>query len=220
MYDLDGREGENSVTLIVSAMVGQYSVLAADRKQSNLFTILIGKSFLKDITKIRLVSGVAFSGTGRASILNDIKMDFTHEIKEHPEKFLVDDKLSYFNKKSDFKGLNFVASLQLNTGDFLHKFYLQGKDSYYNHIEHSGAVIETNPFNIMVLQPADIDFEDALNECIKIFSGSEQDTEEMIILKMKKIFTQYSQKSKFVSSDFDIVFQASGKESSIRYILN
>lgn len=200
------------MTLIVSAMIGQYSILAADRKQSNLFTILIGKSFLKDITKIRLVSGIAFSGTGRASILNKIKSDFTTIIHRNPEDLLVDDKLKYFNQISDFKGLNFVVSLQLSTGEYLHKFYLQGKDSYYNHFELSNNRNNSNPFKIMVLQPADIDFEDTLNYCINAFANSENESKETIVLKMKNIFKHYSQKSKFVSSNFDIVFQSDNKD--------
>lgn len=207
------------MTLIVSAMIGQYSVLAADRKQSNLFTILIGKSFLKDITKIRLVSGIAFSGTGRASILNKIKSDFTTIIHKNPQELLVDDKLKYFNKISDFKGLNFVVSLQLSTGEYLHKFYLQGKNSYYKHFEISNNRKTSNPFNIMVLQPADIDFDEALNYCINAFASSENESKETIVLKMKNIFKHYSKKSKFVSSDFDIVFQGDNKDE-IPIIIN
>jgi hypothetical protein len=200
-------------------MIGQYSVLAADRKQSNLFTILIGKSFLKDITKIRLVSGIAFSGTGRASILNKIKSDFTTIINKSPQELLVDDKLKYFNKISDFKGLNFVVSLQLSTGEYLHKFYLQGKNSYYKHFELSNNRKTSNPFNIMVLQPADIDFDEALNYCINAFASSENESKETIVLKMKNIFKHYSKKSKFVSSDFDIVFQVDNKDE-IPIIIN
>lgn len=207
------------MTLIVSAMIGQYSVLAADRKQSNLFTILIGKSFLKDITKIRLVSGIAFSGTGRASILNKIKSDFTTIIHKNPQELLVDDKFKYFNKISDFKGLNFVVSLQLSTGEYLHKFYLQGKNSYYKHFEISNNRKTSNPFNIMVLQPADIDFDEALNYCINAFASSENESKETIVLKMKNIFKHYSKKSKFVSSDFDIVFQGDNKDE-IPIIIN
>lgn len=195
------------MTLIVSAMIGQYSVLAADRKQSNLFTILINRSFLKDITKIRLVSGVAFSGTGRASILNEIKEDFTRIIQDQPEKILVDNRLDYFNQKSDFKGLNFVVTLKLSTGEFLHKFYLQGSDYYSNHIERSGIKAKINPFNIMVLQPADVEFNDALNYCISTFKDIEHNDKCNIIEKMKTIFMHYSKQSKFVSSEFDIVFQ-------------
>jgi hypothetical protein len=200
-------------------MIGQYSVLAADRKQSNLFTILIGKSFLKDITKIRLVSGIAFSGTGRASILNKIKSDFTTIIHKNPQELIVDDKLKYFNKISDFNGLNFVVSLQLSTGEYLHKFYLQGKNSYYNHFELSNNRKTSNPFNIMVLQPADIDFDEALNHCINAFSSSENESKETIVLKMKNIFKHYSKKSNFVSSDFDIVFQGDNKDE-IPIIIN
>lgn len=205
------------MTLIVSAMVGQYSVLAADRKQSNLFTILINKSFLKDITKIRVVSGIAFSGTGRASILNEIKDDFTKIIEETPEKILVDDRLDYFNNKSDFKGLNFVVTLQLSTGVFLHKFYLQGTDGYYNHVERSDIKPKINPFNIMVLQPADVEFNDALNYCIEVFKNSTGD-KHAIISKMKLIFSHYSKTSKFVSGDFDIVFQNDGEKTTIMNI--
>lgn len=203
------------MTLIVSAMIGQYSVLAADRKQSNLFTILINRSFLKDITKIRVVSGIAFSGTGRASILNEIKDNFTKIIEENPEKLLVDDRLDYFNNKSDFKGLNFLVTLQLSTGEFIHKFYLQGTDGYYNHIERSDVKPKINPFNIMVLQPADVEFSDALNYCIEIFKNMTNDDKYTIILKMKAIFSQYSKQSKFVSGDFDIVFQKEGEQTTI-----
>jgi hypothetical protein len=208
------------LTLIVSAMIGKYSVLAADRKQSNLFTILINKSFLEDITKIRLVSGIAFTGTGRASILNDIKADFAQLINKDPLKLLSDDKIDYFNNKSDFKGLNFVITLQLNTGDFLHKFYLQGKNSYSNYIEHSNNRVNSNPFNIMVLQPADIDFNSSLKYCIKIFNDINNDDKGTIILKMKEIFNTYSKASKFVSSDFDIVFQNKNEESIIINVLS
>lgn len=196
-------------------MIGEYSVLAADRKQSNLFTILINRSFLKDITKIRLVSGVAFSGTGRASILNDIKEDFTQIIQEQPEKLLVDDRLDYFNHKSDFKGLNFVFTLQLSTGEFIHKFYLQGSDEYSSHIERSGIKPKINPFNIMVLQPADVEFNDALNYCIATFKDIEHNEKHNIIEKMKTIFLHYSKQSKFVSSDFDIVFQGDDEANII-----
>jgi len=203
------------VTLIVSGMIGKYSILAADRKQSNLFTILINNSFLKDITKIRLVSGVAFSGTGRASILNAIKDDFTRLINETPQKLLIDDKIYYFNHISDFKGLNFVVTMQLNTGVFIHKFYLQGKDSYYNHIESSSNKSENNPYNIMVLQPADVDIDDILKYCIGVFSNSENDNKEAIIQKLKIIFETYSKASKFVSADFDVVFQSADEASTI-----
>lgn len=203
------------MTLIVSGMIGKYSILAADRKQSNLFTILINNSFLKDITKIRLVSGVAFSGTGRASILNAIKDDFTRLINETPQKLLIDDKIYYFNHISDFKGLNFVVTMQLNTGVFIHKFYLQGKDSYYNHIESSSNKSENNPYNIMVLQPADVDIDDILKYCIGVFSNSENDNKEAIIQKLKIIFETYSKASKFVSADFDVVFQSADEASTI-----
>lgn len=210
------------MTLIVSAMIGQYSVLAADRKQSNLFTILIGKSFLKDITKIRLVSGVAFSGTGRASILNKIKADFTEIIHKNPENILEDDKLTYFNNVSDFKGLNFVVSMPLNTGKYLHKFYLQGKDSYYNYYEYPNDRKTSNPLNVMVLQPADIDFDTALKYCLEAFQDIEYIDKETILLKMKEIFKYFSTASKFVSADFDIVFQGDhGDDSStILYMPN
>lgn len=196
-------------------MIGKYSILAADRKQSNLFTILINNSFLKDITKIRIVSGVAFSGTGRASILNAIKDDFTHLINESPEKLLLDDKINYFNHISDFKGLNFVVTMQLNTGAFIHKFYLQGKDSYYNHVESSNNKSETNPYNIMVLQPADVDIDSILKYCINVFENSKNDDKDAIIQKLKTIFDTYSKASKFVSADFDVVFQSADEEASI-----
>lgn len=196
-------------------MIGKYSILAADRKQSNLFTILINNSFLKDITKIRLVSGVAFSGTGRASILNAIKDDFAHLINESPEKLLLDDKINYFNHISDFKGLNFVVTMQLNTGAFIHKFYLQGKESYYNHVESSNNKSETNPYNIMVLQPADVDIDSILKYCINVFENSKNDDKDAIIQKLKTIFDTYSKASKFVSADFDVVFQSADEEASI-----
>lgn len=203
------------MTLIVSGMIGKYSILAADRKQSNLFTILINNSFLKDITKIRLVSGIAFSGTGRASILNAIKDDFTNLIKENPEKLLLDNKINYFNHISDFKGLNFVVTMQLNTGAFIHKFYLQGKNSYYNHVESSNNKSEINPYNIMVLQPADVNIDDALKYCIDVFKNSINDNKETIIQKLKIIFDTYSKESKFVSADFDVVFQSANEEPII-----
>lgn len=203
------------MTLIVSGMIGKYSILAADRKQSNLFTILINNSFLKDITKIRLVSGVAFSGTGRASILNAIKDDFAHLINESPEKLLLDDKINYFNHISDFKGLNFVVTMQLNTGAFIHKFYLQGKESYYNHVESSNNKSETNPYNIMVLQPADVDIDSILKYCINVFENSKNDDKDAIIQKLKTIFDTYSKASKFVSADFDVVFQSADEEATI-----
>lgn len=203
------------MTLIVSGMIGKYSILAADRKQSNLFTILINNSFLKDVTKIRLVSGVAFSGTGRASILNEIKDDFTHLINKSPEKLLLDDKINYFNHISDFKGLNFVVTMELNTGVFIHKFYLQGKDSYYNHVESSNNKSEANPHNIMVLQPADVDIDSILKYCINVFDNSKNDDKDTIIQKLKTIFDTYSKASKFVSADFDVVFQSADEEATI-----
>lgn len=214
------RLGESSVTLIVSAMVGQYSVLAADRKQSNLFTTLIGKSFLRDTTKIRLIHGVVFTGGGRVFILDKIKADFTAIIQKDPEELLVDDKLKYFNQISDFNGLNFVVALPLKDEQYLHKFYLQGKDSYYNYFEHSNDRLALNPFNVMALPPADVSFDDALKYCIKLFNSSEDMSKEAILLKMRTIFKYYSRVSKFVSSDFDIVFQSHGDEPTIINVPN
>lgn len=199
---------ESDVTLIVSAMIGKYSILVADRKQSNLFTTLIGKSFLKDVTKIRLVSGVAFTGSGRVFILDKVKAHFTTIIERNPEELLWDDKLKYFNKISDFKGLHFVVSLPLKQEMYLHKFYLQVKNSYHNHFEYSNNRIISNPFNIMALPPSDVDFDDALKYCVEIFNNSESINKETIVLKMRTIFKHYSKASKFVSSDFDIVFQS------------
>lgn len=208
------------MTLIVSAMIGQYSVLAADRKQSNFFTTLIGKSFLRDTTKIRLINGIAFTGGGRVFILDKIKAEFTAIIKKDPEELLLDDKLKYFNNISDFNGLNFVVALPLKDKKYLHKFYLQGKESYYNYFEHSNDILDLNKFNIMALPPADVSFDEVLKYCIELFKNSEDMTKETILLKMRTIFKYYSSVSKFVSSDFDIVFQNHDDESIIINVPN
>lgn len=72
----------------------------------------------------------------------------------------------------------------------------------------------------MVLQPADIDFNNSLKYCIKIFNDINNDDKETIILKMKEIFNTYSKASKFVSSDFDIVLQNKNEESIIINVLS
>lgn len=207
------------MTLIVTAMIGNYSVIAADRKQSNLFTILIGKSFLKDTTKIEISSNFIYTGTGRVSILNKIKKYFKISINNN-KNIIPSEIVNFLDHHSDFNGLNFVSISKNSEQEFIHQFYFQDINKYIPYTLNSKTKDLNNKYNVITLNPADINFKTSIYIAKKEIENLESFEKEDIVNSFKKIFKHFSVNSKFVSSEFDIVFLSNNEISPIINIKN
>lgn len=209
------------MTLIVTAMIGNYSIMAADRKQTIDPNFWMFQNFVPDITKIILHDGVAFTGSGNASILDIIKQYYKNLIDKDINKVLLD-HTKYFNETSDFKGLNFVTSTVITGGIFLNIFHLQDEKSYYIVYIRSDQIYNNDAFKIVILPPSDINpfVFDIKNCCETEFLKLVIYDEYSIINALKNIFKIVNTKSKQVSSDFDVVFLPISNGNDIKYIKN
>lgn len=195
------------MTLIVTAMIGDYSIMAADRKQSihpdfDVFSFFIPKP--EDTTKIILHNGVAFTGSGNSLILDRIKSYYKSLIDININE-IVEDKSTYFESVSDFKGLNFAISMVITDCVFLNVFHFQNDDKYLYKAIRSDVIYDSK-FKIVILPPSDVDYSNIFNYCQLEFSKLISYNENSIVVALKKIFRKISNESKYVSSDFDVVF--------------
>lgn len=212
------------MTLIVTAMIGNYSIMAADRKQSlnpnfEYLSKLINFNSFEDVSKIVLKENCFFSGTGNASILHSIKEYYIDLIDNDIDKITTDNS-KYFEEKSDFNGLNFVISTCLNSGVFLNMFYIQESNKYIFNFLRSDFEIPNNNFKISILNPPDIKNNFIFEYCNKEFSKLNKFDSQTITKSFKKIFRFFSDESKYISSDFNIVFFEKNKVPYIKYIKN
>lgn len=207
------------MTLIVTAMIGNYSIMAADKKQTIDPYFSLFQHLVPDTTKIVLHKGIAFTGSGNANILDDIKSHYINLINNEIIK-ITEDQSSYFNKISDFNGLNFTICAILSSGVFLNIFYLQNSTQYIFKFFRSDHQIENNNFKIGILYPPDIKYDSVFEYSYKEFSKLHNLDKISIIDSLKNIFKKFSTESKFISADFDVVFLEKDKTYFIENIEN
>lgn len=214
------------MTIVLTAMIGKYCIMAADRKESYNLSSFIGRINQKlrppsEVNKIVIANNNSFSGTGSVRVLNVFKKYFKNIALKTPHKlYNINEYIELFNKKSDFDGLNFCVISPISDG-FISTMY------YYLDKKYTSYMISSNmgykKGKGQILGPSDIIYNDLMSEylnMIELLSNEDDINEQIIIDYLKVFFKRNSKKSKYVSSNFDIVFHSLAENVKTLLIAN
>lgn len=211
------------MTLIVTALIGDYALIAADSKQSYHYNTNLQRTIASvhppTDSRITNANGSFFVGSGNTDVLADLNFHFSKTATITPEKlFDFDSNLKVVESISDFDRLHYITLLRTSSGDFVDVSYVQTSDT--DHIIYKFETLTPVDYNFVVIPPMDLDGE-YLNEGLEYYIKRMPEINDFHIIEAVTEFYRVAKNlSDYISSGFHLILLHKSKPDIIKFIPN
>lgn len=211
------------MTLIVTALIGDYALIAADSKQSYHYNTMLQKTIVSvhPFTDSRITSanGSFFVGSGNTDVLNELNLHFSATANINPEQlFDFNSNLKVVQKNSDFDRLHYITLLRKASGGFVDVSYVQINDT--DHIIYKFETKTPVDYDFVVIPPMDLDGE-YLNEGLEYYIKRMPEINDIYIIEAITEFYRVTRNlSDYISSGFHFILLHKSNPDIVKFIQN
>lgn len=195
------------MTLIVSAMIGDYALIAASRNRNYIYSkekeCMVLTPSTKKESKILIVNDVVLVGSCNVNLLKKYNKYFSNIAKKDPEDLKKYEKhLEYFGDNSDFDRVNYYMMFRSKNNQIYQNLYCQTDDIL--HEAQQWKLVKGDDYGFIVVPPFDLDGQEVFDRLNYLFSIMLDKSLNSIINVLKQLYTECSDVSPFVPSGFHL----------------
>lgn len=196
------------MTLIVTAMIGDYALIAASRNRNYIYNkekeCMESTPLTKKESKILIVNDVVLVGSCNVELLKKYNKYFSNIAHNAPEDLKKYKKhLQYFGDNSDFDRVNYYIMFRTKTNQIYQTLYCQTDE--ISHEAHKWKLVKSDDYGFYIVPPCDLDGQEVFDRLDYLFSIMPDNSLNSITAVLKQIYTECSDVTPFVTSGFDLV---------------
>lgn len=211
------------MTLIVTAIIGEYALIAANRNINHVYDIekkcMVLTPLTKKESKILIVNDVVLVGSCNVGLLKKYNKYFSTIAKKDPEDLIKYEKhLEYFGDNSDFDRVNYYMMFRSKANKIYQNLYCQTDEE--SHEAHQLQLVQGDDYGFYIVPPFDLDGQEIFDRLDYLFSIMPDKSLNSITNVIKQLYTECSDVSPFVTSGFHLAVMHKKEPNIFTFIDN